>query len=65
MEDIVAVDFETYYGDDLSVKKQGPVVYASLTDIFMVGFYSPDLQYVGPPQDAPWKEIAGCQLVFS
>ena len=59
MDRAVAVDFETYYGDDLSVKRQGPVVYASLTDIFMVSFYSPDLQYVGSLQDAPWQEIAG------
>ena len=59
MDQVIAVDFETYYGDDLSVKKQGPVVYASLTDIFLVGIYSPDLQYVGSPQDAPWQAIAG------
>src|SRR4029077_2549132 len=25
----------------------------------MVGLYSPSLQYAGPPQDAPWQEIAG------
>lgn len=59
MNQVVAIDFETYYGDDLSVKRQGPVVYASLTDIFMVGIYSPGLEYVGPPQDAPWPAIAG------
>ena len=63
MNRVVAVDFETYYGDDLSVKRQGPVVYASLTDIFMVGIYSPGLSYVGPPQDAPWPEIAGAHWV--
>ena len=63
MNKVVAVDFESYYGDDLSVKRQGPVVYASLTDIFMVGIYSPGLQYVGPPQDAPWQEIAGAHWV--
>ena len=59
MDTVIAVDFETYYGDDLSVKRQGPVVYASLTDIFMVGIFTPGLQYVGPPQDAPWHAIAG------
>ena len=63
MNSVVAVDYETYYGDDLSVKRQGPVVYASLTDIFMVGLYSPELQFVGPPQDAPWQEIAGAHWV--
>lgn len=60
---VVAVDFETYYGADLSVKKQGPVVYASLTQIFLVGLYSPTLQYVGPPQDAPWDKISGAHWV--
>ena len=59
MDRVVAVDFECFYGDSLSVRLQGPVVYASLTDIFLVGIYSPDLQYVGPPEDAPWQEIAG------
>ena len=45
MDQFVAIDFETYYGRDLSVKQQGPVVYAGLTDIFMVSFFSPELQY--------------------
>lgn len=60
---VAAVDFETYYGDDLSVKRQGPVVYASLTQIFMVGIYGLGHSYVGPPEDAPWAEIAGAQWV--
>ena len=63
MDRVVAVDFECFYGDDLNVKRQGPVVYASLTDIFMVGIYTPGLSYVGPPQDAPWPEIAGAHWV--
>jgi hypothetical protein len=63
MDQVVAVDFETYYGDDLSVKRQGPVVYASLTDIFMVGIYSPGLSFVGPPQDAPWDQVSGAHWV--
>lgn len=63
MAQVVAVDFECFYGDDLSVKRQGPVVYASLTDIFMVGIFAPGLEYVGPPQDAPWREIAGAHWV--
>jgi hypothetical protein len=63
MDNVVAVDFECFYGDSLSVRLQGPIVYASLTDIFLVGLYTPELQYVGPPQDAPWQEIAGCQFL--
>ena len=58
MENIVAVDFEAAYGDTLNVKLQGAQVYASLTHIFLVGLYSPRLQYVGPIEEAPWSEIA-------
>lgn len=63
MDNVVAIDFETYYGDDLSVKRQGPIVYASLTQIFMVGIYSPGLSYVGPPENAPWETISGWHWV--
>ena len=63
MNQVVAIDWETYYGADLSVKLQGPVVYSNLTQIFMVGIFSPGLEYVGPPQDAPWREIAGAHWV--
>lgn len=57
--DLVAIDFETEYGDELSVKKQGPIVYTSLTHIFMVGVFAPGLEYVGPPENAPWGDLAG------
>ena len=59
MDNLVAVDFEAEYGRDLKVQRQGPVVYANLTNIFMVSFFSLELQYVGPPGDAPWEKVAG------
>jgi DNA polymerase len=59
MDAVVAVDFEAEYGSDLNLKRQGPVVYAGLTHIFLVGIYTPGLEYIGPPQDAPWDQISG------
>ena len=63
MNEVVAVDYETEYGDDLSVKRQGNMVYASLTNIFLVSFWSPHLQYVGSLSEAPWEKIDGLTLV--
>ena len=60
MDRVIAMDYETYYGDDLCSEASRPGrLRFSLTDIFIVGIYTPDLQYVGSPQDAPWQEIAG------
>lgn len=59
-ETLVAVDMETAYGDDLNVKRQGPVNYALATQLIMVGIWSPTIEYVGPLETAPWGAIAGC-----
>ena len=57
----MALDFESEYGDELSVRLQGPVQYALAANIFLVGIYAPasGVEYVGPPADAPWEQIAG------
>lgn len=54
-----AVDFETYYDEDLSVTTLGAVNYAAKTDIYMVAIYGPGVEYVGGVLDAPWHQIAG------
>ena len=61
--DVVAIDYECEYGRELSVQRQGNMVYASLTNIFLVSFWSPDLQYVGSLSEAPWEKIDGLTWV--
>ena len=63
MEGLVAIDYEAEYGDELSIKHQGAMVYASLTNIFMVSFWSPHFQYVGSLSEAPWEKIDGLTWV--
>ena len=58
-----AVDFETYYDNELSVTVQGAVNYARHTQIYMVSIYGPGVEYVGDVEKAPWEEIAGCHWV--
>lgn len=57
-----AVDFESYYDDDeVSIKTLGGYMYLQhpQCDIYMVAIYGPDVDYVGPPADAPWGKISG------
>ena len=58
-----AVDFETYYSKDCSVQTDGNWAYCQNPewDAYMVSIYAPgiDLEYVGPPRDAPWEKISG------
>lgn len=58
-----AVDFETYYDDDLSITIQGAVNYARRTHIYMVSIYGSDVEYVGSVEDAPWHRIDECHWV--
>jgi DNA polymerase len=54
-----AVDFETHYSKELSVRIQGAVNYSCATHIYLVAIYGPDVEYVGPVEDAPWKRLSG------
>jgi hypothetical protein len=54
-----AVDFEAQYSKELSVRIQGAVNYSSATHIFLVAIYGPDLEYVGPVEEALWERISG------
>lgn len=61
--DHYAIDFETYYGNDLDVQTQGIRAYAEHTDIYRVAIFGPGLQYVGHPLQAPWFELSGTTWV--
>lgn len=59
-----AIDFESYYDNNVSVAIQGPKLYGEQTDAYMVAIVGTDgLEYVGPPEDAPWDFINGAEWV--
>ena len=56
-----AIDFETYYDKQVSVKELGAEAYTRHPDYYagMVSIVGEDLKFVGKPQDAPWSKIRG------
>jgi DNA polymerase I-like protein with 3'-5' exonuclease and polymerase domains len=57
---ICAIDFESYYDNDLSVSTMGAWHYARATDIYLVSMASDTgLRFVGHPKDAPWDQVDG------
>jgi hypothetical protein len=61
MKNIIAVDFETYYDNEISIQTLGVKEYAKQTDIYLVSFFGGDEQttYVGHPKSAPWRLLNG------
>ena len=60
-----AVDFETSYTKDRSIGTHGTIGYAAHpdTDIFMVAIVGEEIQYVGPPEEAPWELVRGQRVI--
>lgn len=56
-----AVDFETYYDKECTVKTLGPYNYVRHPkfEAYMVSIYGPGIAYVGHPAYAPWDKISG------
>lgn len=58
-----AVDFETYYDNQCSVKPLGNYAYCRHADFnaYLVTIYAPSVgvYFVGHPKDAPWPKICG------
>jgi len=56
-----AIDFETYYDKDISIKTMGQWHYLrnDSSDIYLVAIHGPDVNYVGAPKKAPWSKING------
>lgn len=61
----IAIDFETFYDDECSVKTLGPEAYARHPSFvpYWVSMWSTGLQYSGPPADAPWHDLCGVTLI--
>lgn len=60
-DDIAAVDFETYFDRDYSLKKLPTHRYLAddRFDPFLVSIAAGEIRYCGPLDQAPWREIAG------
>jgi len=61
-----AIDYETYYDDQCSIRNQGPWNYCADDEhweAYLVSVVGPGLEYVGPPSKAPWAEIVDSDWV--
>lgn len=56
-----AVDFETYYDDEVSIKTLGAYNYLRhpKMDIYLVAIHGPNGSWEGRPEDFQWEAIAG------
>lgn len=60
----VAVDFETFYGDDCSVKDgTGAYLRNPRFDAYLVSIHGNGIDYCGDPQTAPWHELIGRPII--
>lgn len=54
----LAVDFESYYSDHLSIKFMGRRLYCEETDCYMVSLVGDDgFEFVGDPKLAQWEDL--------
>lgn len=60
-----AIDFEVYYDKEVGIKTLGVWHYLRhpLAKIYLMSIKGPDLEYVGPPEGAPWEKINGHRWV--
>lgn len=60
-DDRVGVDFETYYDKECSVVTYGAYGYTHHPDYdaYMVSIVTPEFEWCGHPEKAPWEKIAG------
>lgn len=61
----IAVDFESYYDNELSITKMGTDAYIAHpdVDIYLVTVVGKGISYSGPVEGAPWEEISGEEFV--
>lgn len=53
-----AIDFESFYSDDLSISLNGVWNYVRDTDVYMVSVVGDDgFEWVGHPSEAPWETL--------
>ena len=54
---MIAIDFESYYDDDVSITTMGTRRYCMETDVYMVSIFGEGFDFVGHPTDAPWEKL--------
>lgn len=59
--DTYAIDFETVWSDEYSVKASTPTRYCldPRFGAYLVAIHGPGISYVGPVKTAPWGDVAG------
>lgn len=60
-----AIDFETYYDNDVSIGVQGTWHYLRHPDceVYLVSIVGDDIEYCGDPRKAPWTSIANSRWI--
>jgi DNA polymerase I-like protein with 3'-5' exonuclease and polymerase domains len=61
MEDVV-LDFESYYDEDLTVKRHGALNYFSQTNAYLVSIVGDNFEWVGNPLSFDWSRLAEAQV---
>lgn len=66
MPDAYAVDFETFYDKEYSLKKMSTwnYVYDERFDAYLVAVHGKDLHWVGHPKDFDWSKLDGKLLIM-
>jgi DNA polymerase I-like protein with 3'-5' exonuclease and polymerase domains len=61
----IAVDFESFYDKELSIKVMGVDAYVAHPDVdfYMVSIVGEGTRYSGPVEEAPWKDVSGKEFV--
>ena len=54
---MIAIDFESYYDDEVSITTLGTRRYCMETDVYMVSIFGEGFDFVGHPADAPWEKL--------
>jgi DNA polymerase I-like protein with 3'-5' exonuclease and polymerase domains len=60
--DKVVIDFETYYDDELTVKRHGALNYLSQTNAYLVSLVGNNFEWVGNPLKFDWNRLSDCEL---
>jgi DNA polymerase len=57
MENIV-IDFESYYDEDLTVRRHGSINYLAQTNAYLVSVVGDNFEWVGNPRDFDWGRVS-------
>jgi DNA polymerase len=61
MENVI-IDFESYYDEDLTVKRCGALNYLAQTNAYLVSIVGDNFEWVGNPLSFDWSRLSGAQV---